>query len=413
MSFRLRMMIHAALMGLGFGTFLAVQGVFMGEHGAEVWQIGLILTLFVVIVAVAEVPFGVLADTRGRIALFRLALVLQAAGGATLVVLPNFWGLIVGASILALSTAAESGTIDAWAVERIKAEGKEDRLQQIIGGFQAAAALGITGGAILGGYLPDLMSGIPLHAPTSWNAVFMSVVAVLHLLLSPYLFHEGENPAEVDEAEAHPVQRMRAAIRFAAMTFDLRDILILGAVLGIGMGMVEGYWQPRLSEIDPSMAYARFGWVTAGYFAMAIGGPLAIGAFATKTGVSARAQLLALPLVLAGVLAALSLQTGFWGFVAAYLGLMLVIAMTGSAQATVMNKATPDRYRSSIQSLASLTMRGGAGVVTLPLIYVVKTYGIDAGWKIAAGILGAYAVLRLILVGRRPPSPPVAPETGQ
>ena len=117
----------------------------------------------------------------------------------------------------------------------------------------------------------------------------MSVVAVLHLLLSPYLFHEGENPAEVDEAEAHPVQRMRAAIRFAATTFDLRDILILGAVLGIGMGMVEGYWQPRLSEIDPAMAYARFGWVTAGYFAMAIGGPLAIGAFATKTGVSARA----------------------------------------------------------------------------------------------------------------------------
>ena len=168
-----------------------------------------------------------------------------------MVVLPNFWGLVVGASIMALSTAAESGTIDAWAVERIKAEGKEDRLQQIIGGFQATAALGITGGAILGGYLPDLMSRIPLHALTIWNAVFMSVVAVLHLLLSPYLFHEGETPADVDEAEAHPVQRMRAAIRFVATTFDLRDILILGAVLGIGMGMVEGYWQPRLSEIDP------------------------------------------------------------------------------------------------------------------------------------------------------------------
>ncbi|HSG37555.1 MAG TPA: MFS transporter, partial [Paracoccaceae bacterium] len=124
MSFQLRMTIHAALMGLGFGTFLAVQGVFMGEHGAEVWQIGLILTLFVVIVAFAEVPFGVLADTRGRIAFFRLALVLQAVGGATMIVLPNFWGLVVGASVLALATAAESGTIDAWAVERIKAEGK-------------------------------------------------------------------------------------------------------------------------------------------------------------------------------------------------------------------------------------------------------------------------------------------------
>lgn len=295
MSFRLRMTIHAALMGLGFGTFLAVQGVFMGELGAEVWQIGLILTLFVVIVAVAKISFGVLADTRGRIALFRLALCLQAAGGATMIVLPNFWGLVVGASFLALSTAAESGTVDAWAVERIKEQGQEDRLQQFIGGFQAAGALGITAGAILGGYLPDLMSEFPLHAPTSWNAVFMSIVAVLHLLLTPYLFQEGEAPAEVDEAEAHPLQRMRAAIRFAATTFDLRDILILGAVLGIGMGMVEGYWQPRLSEIDPTMAYARFGWVTAGYFAMAIVGPLAIGVFATKTGVSARAAAGAAP----------------------------------------------------------------------------------------------------------------------
>mgnify|MGYP003342455656 CR=1 FL=1 len=54
-------------------------------------------------------------------------------------------------------------------------------------------------------------------------------------------------------------------------------------------------------------SYARFGWITAGYFAMAIVGPLAIGAFATKTGASARAQLLALPLVLAGALATLSL----------------------------------------------------------------------------------------------------------
>lgn len=57
----------------------------MGEHGAEVWQIGLIIGLFAVIVTVAEVPLGVLADTRGRIAFFRIALVLQALAGAILV----------------------------------------------------------------------------------------------------------------------------------------------------------------------------------------------------------------------------------------------------------------------------------------------------------------------------------------
>ena len=128
MSFRLRLTLHNLLSGLGLGAFLAVQGVFMGEHGAEVWQIGLIIGLFAVIVAIAEVPLGVLADTRGRIAFFRLALVLQALAGAILVLLPNFWGLIAGASVLALSTASASGTIDAWAVERRSEErrvGKE------------------------------------------------------------------------------------------------------------------------------------------------------------------------------------------------------------------------------------------------------------------------------------------------
>lgn len=413
MSFRLRVTLHNILVGLGLGTFLAVQGVFMGEHGAEVWQIGLIIGLFGVIVAVAEVPLGVLADTRGRIAFFRLALVLQALAGVILVLFPNLWGLLAGASVLALSTASSSGTIDAWAVERVKAEGHEERLQQYLGGFQAALAAGITGGAILGGYLPALTSELPRHAPTTWNAIFMASIAVIHLVLTPYLFHEGETLGEVTEEERHPAARMRAAIGFAAKTFDVRDILILGAMLGVGLAMVEGYWQPRLVEIDASIAYSRFGWITAGYFAMAILGPLLIGAFAQVTGVSARAQLLVLPIFIAAALWLLALQSGFWGFVVAYLGLMLVTTMAGPAESTVMNKSTPDRYRSSVHSLSSLMMRGGAAVAVLALAPVVKTYGVDAGWKIAAGMLGAYSVLRLALALLRPPSPPEAPETGQ
>jgi len=413
LSFRLRVILHNILGGLGLGAFLAVQGVFMGEHGAEVWQIGIIIGLFGAIVALAEVPLGVLADTRGRIAFFRLACILQALAGAILVLAPNLWGLLAGASVLALSTAASSGTIDAWAVERVKAEGHEERLQQYLGGFQAALAAGITAGAVLGGYLPALTEELPRHAPTTWNAVFMAVVALAHLFLTPYLFHEGETLSEVTEEERHPAARMRAAVGFAAKTFSVRDILILGAMFGVGLAMLEGYWQPRLVEIDDSIAYFSFGWITAGYFAMAILGPLLIGAFAQVTGVSARAQLLVLPILTAGALWLLSLQSGFWGFVAAYLGLMLVATMAGPAESTVMNKATPDRYRSSVHSLASLMMRGGAAVAVLALAPVVKTYGIDTGWQVAASILGAYAILRLILVGRRPPSPPEAPETGQ
>lgn len=206
---------------------------------------------------------------------------------------------------------------------------------------------------------------------------------------------------------------MRAAIGFAIKTFDVRDILILGAMIGVGLAMVEGYWQPRLIEIDNSMAYDRFGWITAGYFAMAIIGPLLIGLFAQATGVSPRAQLLVLPVIIAATLWLLSLQKGFWAFVAAYLGFMLVTTMAGPAESTVMNRATPDKYRSSVHSLSSLMMRGGAAIAVLLLSVVVKTYGIDTGWKIAAAILFAYAVLRLVLVGRRMPSPPAETENGQ
>ena len=73
MSFIKRMIVHEVLSGFGFGLFLAVQGVFFLEKGVEVWQIGVLFGAIALSTSIFEIPFGAVADTYGRIRVFRIS----------------------------------------------------------------------------------------------------------------------------------------------------------------------------------------------------------------------------------------------------------------------------------------------------------------------------------------------------
>ena len=306
------------------------------------------------------------------------------------------WGHGAGAATLGLAAAMMSGTVDAWAVERINAAGREPEMQSLLGRFQAAMAAGLTLGAVAGGYLPTFAPDIFDFAPTVWNVVAMASVSLLHLALSPFLFFEGEAVQDLEETEVSG-NRMTAAVSFAVKSGDLRELLLLGAFIGLVLAMIEGYWQPRLADISATLIYDNLGWITAGYFGMAIIGPMLIGVIGNATGLTPRGQLLILPPLMGVALWLLADQTSMGGFVVFYLGGMLLLAMAGPAEEVLLNAATPDKFRSSIQSLSSLTMRLGGAVSAFGLALFVREFGIAAGWKITAAIFGFNAAGRIIM----------------
>jgi len=400
MTFKLRMITHEAFSGLGFGIMLAVLGVFYVKKGLSLWQISLLFGTVGASNALFELPFGAAADIYGRLRIYRLSRLILIGSVLLLLASPAFWLILVAAAGVGLAQALDSGTVDAWMVERIKDQGLEAKLQRFIGTFQASMAAGITLGAIIGGYIPKLMPATPLFPATGWNLILAAALASLHLITTYALFHEGEcrtQPTNHGQIKS----QMRNAIAFSLQNHTLRHLLLLGVVLGVAMFSVEAYWQPRLIEITQTPTYAAFGWVTAGYFAMAILGPLLISTIAEKTTLSPRIQLLVLPFILAGVLMALALQSGFGFFIAAYLAFMLVVSMLNPPAMTLLNREAPDEMRSTLQSLFSFVLRLGGGIAAFAFAPVVQTYGISATWMLGAGIVLVAGVILLMLSPRK------------
>ncbi|MEE9453892.1 MAG: MFS transporter [Paracoccaceae bacterium] len=392
MTFRTRLISHEIISGLGFGLFLAIQGVFFLEKGLELWQIGVLFGVLGTSAALFEIPFGATADIYGRIKIYRISRLVHIVSIIALLLATQFWGFLIAAALIGLGQALSSGSVDAWVVERLNADGKGDDLQSHLGVFQASMAGGITLGAILGGYVPGLFPHTDMFPATGWNLVVTVVVVALHLLATPLLFKEGEE-IKPPEARETLVQQIRIAIRFSMTHKVVRDLLLLGVLLGITIASVDAYWQPQLFAILGKPTYVIFGWVTAGYFAMAILGPMLISALAKAANISARVQVLVLPLILAAVLLALSLQTGFGTFIGVYLLFMLVFSMINPPVETLLNKEFTDDIRSSMQSILSFVFMVGGAISAFGFSQIVKRIGIADTWMVTAGVLCAAALI--------------------
>ena len=177
MNFKARMITHALFSGVTFGTYIAVQGMFILEKGIEVWQIGLLFGAVVISTVIFELPFGALADIHGRIKVYRISQVVQIFAIACAILAFNFWFLLGVMVLLGLAQALDSGTIDAWYVEQVKSNGNEDRLQSFISVFQASTAAGLAIGAVLGGYIPKVLPAIDGFPPTTWNLIVAAILA--------------------------------------------------------------------------------------------------------------------------------------------------------------------------------------------------------------------------------------------
>ena len=394
MNFKSRMITHEVLSGLGFGLFLAIQGIFFLEKGIDLWMIGVIFGTIGVSTFILELPLGAVADIHGRIKIFRISVAVHLTGFLIAIFATEFWHLLIVGILMGLSGALRSGSVDAWVVEQINEKGMGEKLQSHLGVFQASMAAGMAVGAIGGGYIPVYMPQTDLFTPTSWNLIVVVILLTIHLLISPYLFSEGE---EIVAPEEHTgvKAKIKIAIKFSLASTVIRDLLILGATLGLTMATIEAYWQPQLTAITGAPSYVAFGWVTAGYFAMAIMGPMLIGTISEALNISANVQIKVLPIVLAIVMYILATRVNFGPFIATYLAFMLVLSMIGPPSATLLNNAVTDDIRSTMQSVSSFTMQVGGVASTFGFAYFIKSLGISTTWVIIASVAIVLGAIRI------------------
>ncbi|GGX59460.1 MFS transporter [Saccharospirillum salsuginis] len=402
MSLINRLTLHHGLAGFGIGLFLAVQTLFLQEKGFDLWQIGLLFGTFGATTAVLELPLGAMADIHGRVRVYGVSRLLVLAGVLLAALMDSFWGAMAAIALLGIGRALDSGSIEAWQVDRLNASNQGDRIPSAIARFHVATALAIACGALLGGYLPDWLE--PVRAdkmrPTEWNLWAQAAVTGVHLLLLRWLFHEGD-PKQPQAGDGGIRSQLRIAVTFGFGNPRLKSVFATAVIIGLVLFSLEAYWQPRVTQIAPGVDYAVFGWLAAGYFLAAALGPMVIGVLNRRFPITPDRLILGIVLMLGPLMAILALQEHLAGYAPAYLMFMLVLSMINAPFEMLMAEEVPSEVRSTLFSVLSLSLQLGGVVMAYGLSYAVQWIGIDGLWLGLAGLLALRGLTGC--VGRRLP----------
>jgi MFS family permease len=297
--------------------------------------------------------------------------------------------------VMGISQAKNTGTVDSWQVEQINKKRHQEIQQSYLSIFEMAMAAFIALGAVMGGYLPELIDHSLLGVQPNWNMVAVLIEVGIHLMVSPFLFKEGESKVELSDEQRSVKGQIKIAVRYGLRNSTIRLLLLAGLVIGMAVANIESFWQPQLISIDDDVSYSVFGWITMGYFATAIVGPILTGILGQVFGLKPRVFITVLPALSATAVYFLAAQNTIPGFVVFYFGFMLTFSMINPAVSTELNAETPDDVRSTMLSVFSLSFMGGAVFSAYVLAPLAKSLGISQVWQIVAMALALYSLLKV------------------
>ncbi|SIT78053.1 Major Facilitator Superfamily protein [Yoonia rosea] len=400
---------HQFLDRLAMGMIVAVTALALQGRGLGVGEIGALFAVYAAVAMTAELPFGGLADGVGRKPVFLIATVASLMASLVFILSTAFWPLAASFGLVGLGRALRSGTLDAWYVEELNVRAPGVEIQPFLARAQTANFAGLGFGAIVGGFLPALVSGNdpsdPLVGRTVYDVSYAAGI-LLTLVVFAYTVIFIREPARPINGSVvlRAIRAVPGAISDGArLAISHRALFLLLASLTLMLfatNPVEVLWPTVVrTMLDPERAAATVGLLTAGYFlAIAVGASLAgrVGRLFRRRHAVTLAAIFA-ALIVCQI--ALALQASLIGFIIVFLIFSVLLGLSESPAASILHAYAPDSRRSTILSVQSLLKQLGAMVGLLVLGSVGETEGVGIAW--ITGVLGlAIAAVLAILLAR-------------
>ena len=309
------------------------------ERGFSLTQVTGLEALFWVVIVIAEVPTGVVADRFGR------KVSLMAAAAVTSVAILVF-GLAESYPIVLLSYVVwgigltfQSGADSALTFESLKALGREHDYQRVAGIGWGLFSLGVLGG---------LLAGAPLAAVTNLSLpILLSAAITFVALLVAATFKEPDLPLGEERLSYRSI--MTESARTAWRTPSVRAMLILAALLLAAPYTVVVFSQPFLEQHGVSIA--MFGVAQAP--TRAAGMIASLVAYRVSGAIGFRWTFIGGFVLLGGAYALL----GGWDSVYAFAGIgvaLIIMSLLLPVVVDYLNQRIPSNQRATILSFRQL-----------------------------------------------------------
>jgi MFS family permease len=362
--------LYAALVLGGLALWVPVEKLFMTELGFDATAVGVMAGVYALVVPLLELPSGILADRWSRKG------VLVAAYGAVLAsvlvcgLAGNVTTYVVGAGLLGVYLALQSGTLESMVYDVLQEElGDDAGFEATIGRFRALESAALAASAIGGGLLAMVTSPRFTYFATL-PLLAVSIVFVARFR-EPSLHRAGDRePLREQIATTYRTVLSRGELRPIVVLMVLTSLL-LQAMLEFGP-----LWMVALAA--PAFLYgAQWAGLTG---ALGIGGLLA-----ARLHLECRVTLASLAGVLVTAAVAMSVSRHLAVIIPAQIALVVVLMVLSVHLTGLLHGGIPSAIRAGVASgVSTLTW-----LVFLPFSVVfgvvADRLGVHgAGWLVVA-----------------------------
>jgi DHA3 family tetracycline resistance protein-like MFS transporter len=252
------------LTSFALGTILPVYVLYFRHYQINLFQIAMLASIFEASILIFEMPTGLVADIYGRKISVILSTIVSLISGIFFILFPFLLGFIIAEILNGLGETLRSGALEAWLVDSLKYEDKEDKIKYAFAQGTKYKSFGNLSGLILGGYLASL------DIKLVWIPFTLMFFILCMFLISKM---KAENPAEGGEGyKNEKIISNRTFPKVSEMikkslTIIKSHKLILALLLLVlfsefSLETISQYWQVHFSE-NLSIKTQYFGWILA------------------------------------------------------------------------------------------------------------------------------------------------------
>lgn len=309
------------------------------KRGLSLTQITLLDTPFLLLIVLAEVPTGAIADRFGRRWSLILGSSLFAVAVAIFAVADNYFVILASYTAWGLGLTFQSGADVAILYDSLKACGREDDFEKINGRLTAVRSLSVLIAIIIGAPIAEAIG-------YSWPILMSAGIAMLSV---PVAFSMHEPAAEQEESREHYLQTLATGVREAWEQPTLRYIILFSGMIVAMTFTPLVFQQPFLRH--HGVGTGNLGLWQAPIRAAGVVSALMAYQFVSRTG--ERSAFFALPVLLGiGSLALAGVDRTMAA--AAFLGMGLVAGAHPPIIATYINRRIGSARRATILSVQSV-----------------------------------------------------------
>lgn len=367
------------------GLLVPVFSLLLIDKGATLSKLSILLGIYSFSVIVLELPTGIMADIIGKKKTFCLSLIVSLIFSVVILLGNGLVVLYIGMLLYGLNRAISSGSFEALFIDSYINEFGKDRLHVVTTRINVIDALGLSAGALTGGYLPEISSKY-FSSIGMYDLSLIVRIILIFIILIIAMVYIKETVVNESKKQVSLLEHIKNSSNIVIENKNIICIFISVFSTGFLFSSLETYWQPHFISLMPNNgAMFLLGVMAFIYFAAAMAGNIIYGRVFSK--LNTKKMYVLLRSILAMVLIITASQTNIVLFMVFYSLIYLFFGMSNIPESIILNREIPNEFRASVLSLNSLILQIGVLFGSFINSIIINYSTIPGLWFMASAVI--------------------------